>query len=312
MNTLAESIKINGRVIKNRVVLPPMSLLGAAEDGTATEKMAQGYEAFAKGGFGMIVTEGLYIDEKYSKGAPKQPGFVTDQQMESWKPIIEKVHGNGAVMIAQLAHIGAFGRGENGTVAPSAIPFHPEMPVPKELTKDEIGEIVRAFGTAAKNAMATGFDGIEIHGAMGLVQQFLSGMTNHRIDEYGGTLENKMRFLLEIVKEVRNQTSPEFIVGVRVLEDETLNLENFEKLYHMLGQQEIDYIHTSEKDALKKTAVTGEDSFSSLVKKYSGKITIAAGGLGNKENALEAGQNADMISIGKAALANPNWVHANM
>ncbi len=309
MNKLTEQITINHKNIKNRVVLPPMSLLGATEDGAVTEKMAQGYEAFARGGFGMIVTEGLYIDETYSKGAPKQPGLVTEKQMNSWKPVVENVHDNGAVIIAQLAHIGVFGRGSNGTVAPSPIQINPEMPASKELSRDEIKEIEQSFGIAAKNAMNTGFDGIEIHGAMGLVQQFLSETTNHRTDEYGGTLENRMRFLQEIIAEVRKNTSPDFIIGVRVLEDERLSLKDTERLYHALGQQDIDYLHTSEKDALKKSAVSKEDTFSGLVRIYSGKTTIAAGGLGIKEQAIAAREDADMISVGKAALKNPNWAN---
>jgi 2,4-dienoyl-CoA reductase-like NADH-dependent reductase (Old Yellow Enzyme family) len=258
-NLIMEEIKMNNLTLKNRIVFPPMSKISAEKTGEATEKMKEYYEEFAKNGFGLIITEGAYVDEKKSRALEHQVGMANEAQEKAWMPITEAAHSYVSRIIAQIAHSGL---------------------ITDITTIEEIQEDVKAFGIAAARAERAGFDGVEIHAALGLPNQFLSKKQNTREDTYGVDVAGRMRFLLEAIAEVKAQTSTDFIIGVRVRPGEDENEADMEQFFTTLGKAGVTYLHTSEMDALKPVFEGSGETYSAIAKKYSKVIVIAAGGLG--------------------------------
>lgn len=208
---LLEKGKIGSNILSNRVVMAPMTRSRAGENGVINPSAALYYAQRA--GAGLIISEGIDISEQ-AIGMPNTPGIYTAEQINAWKAITAAVHQAGGKIFAQLSHAGrvAHSLNKNGNipVAPSAIAIkgqktftkqgEKDYEVPSELTIDEIKAIIGDYGTAAANAMRAGFDGVELHASLGyLPNQFLAESSNQRTDEYGGTIENRSRFILEVM-----------------------------------------------------------------------------------------------------------------
>lgn len=224
LDSLFSPITINKRQLKNRCIVPAMVMNLCEEDGSCTERFAAYHEAKAKGGFAMIITEDFAITNVAGKGHQYIGGLWKDEHIPGFKEYTDRLHKWGALSIVQLHHPGRqIGVIDKDTPwAPSAIPcpFSPDM-MPHEMTVAEIKLVVKQFGQAAARAKAAGFDGCELHGAHGyLIEEFMSPYSNKRTDEYGGDLCNRMRFALEIIHEVREQTGPDFIIGYKLSSDE--------------------------------------------------------------------------------------------
>lgn len=327
------SLNIGGLELKNRVGLAPMTRTSATEDGLATEQMVKYYSKFARGGFGLLITEGTYPDEAYSQGYKDQPGIANEQQVEAWKKVIGGVHKEGAKILCQIMHAGALSQGnryKSETIAPSVVKpkgeqltFYGgvgEFQVPNAITKEDIKEVVTSFTDAAKRAKKAGFDGIEIHGANGyILDQFLTDYTNLRTDEYGGTTENRVRLLVEIVEVIRQEVGSEYPVGIRISQGKVNDYEHKWKngeedariIFDSLSKAGVDFIHVTEYDALNPAFEENGPTLASLAKKY-GKVTVFANGklheAGKAEQIITKG-DADVITIGTGALANPDWVN---
>ncbi|QYG12792.1 alkene reductase [Microbacterium sp. PAMC22086] len=199
--------------LSNRVVMAPLTRTRADDDGVPTTTMAEYYRQRA--GQGLIISEGTWPAVE-GKSYPGQPGIVTPAQIEGWKPITAAVHDAGGTIVMQLMHGGRVGHpaisGEPRVVAPSALAApgqtrtpegKADLPVAHALTLDEIPEVIEQFAQAARNAIAAGFDGVEVHGANGyLVHEFLSPVSNIRDDRYGGSPENRARFAIEVTAAV--------------------------------------------------------------------------------------------------------------
>ncbi|MBP5801096.1 alkene reductase [Microbacterium maritypicum] len=199
--------------LSNRVVMAPLTRTRADDDGVPTATMAEYYRQRA--GQGLIISEGTWPAVE-GKSYPGQPGIVTPAQIEGWKPITAAVHDAGGTIVMQLMHGGRVGHpaisGEPRVVAPSALAApgqtrtpegKADLPVAHALTLDEIPEVIEQFAQAARNAVAAGFDGVEVHGANGyLVHEFLSPVSNIRDDRYGGSPENRARFAIEVTAAV--------------------------------------------------------------------------------------------------------------
>jgi len=195
--------------LANRFAVAPMTRVSATPDGVPTSEMADYYAAFAEGGFGLVITEGIYPDSSYSQGYLNQPGLSTPSQVEGWREITGRVHAAGRRIVAQLMHAGAISQGNPHSaelVGPSAVQPKGEMmpeyggqgswPMPRALTAGEIEEVIAGFAAAAVRAYDAGFDGVEIHGANGyLLDQFLTVYTNQRTDTYGGPVANRIRLM---------------------------------------------------------------------------------------------------------------------
>ena len=329
---LFENVSLGNTTLDNRVGVAPMTRISATSEGLVTDQMVSYYTSFAQGGFGLIITEGTYIDDKYSQTYFDQPGIVYDEQAQAWKKVVDSVHQAGAKIFMQLQHSGFLSQGNRfrqETLGPSAIqPIGEQLTMylgegpfstPREATKEEITEVVASFVNAAKRAQSAGFDGIEIHGANGyLLDGFLTDYTNQRTDEYGGSTENRVRLSVEVSKAIREEVGKDFTIGIRIsqakVNDNTHKWagkeQDAEIIFGQLGQADLDYIHVSEYVAWKPAFYTSVSLFASLAKKYGEIPVIANGHLEDPERARKIIENgeADVITLGKGALANHDWV----
>ncbi|HVI40391.1 MAG TPA: FAD-dependent oxidoreductase, partial [Anaerovoracaceae bacterium] len=210
---------------RNRGVMPSMVTNYCNEDGSVSDRFIAYHEARAKGGVGLIIVEAAYVD-RLGKGFTFQIGIDNDQLIPGLKKLTDQVHKYGAKIAIQIYH---GGRQANTMVtceplvAPSAIPCPVMQSMPKELSVDEIKALVDDFADAAERAKKAGFDAVEVHGAHGyLLNQFLSPNSNHRTDEYGGSVENRRRFPLEVVDAVRNRVGVDFPIIYRITSEEFL------------------------------------------------------------------------------------------
>ncbi|ENU36945.1 MULTISPECIES: NADH:flavin oxidoreductase/NADH oxidase family protein [Acinetobacter] len=222
MSQIADSIQIRNTTFKNRIIKGAMSEALANHDGQPNDLHIGLYEAWAKGGLGCAITGNVMV----SIAAKNEPGVVVIEterdlaKLQQWAAVGKKY---GMVQLIQLSHPGRqCPKGLNKeTVAPSAVPFSPMLATmfgtPRELKHEEILDIIQRFATAAAICEKAGFEGVQLHGAHGyLISQFLSPLTNKRTDQWGGSIENRSRFLLEIYKAVRAATSENFIISVKL------------------------------------------------------------------------------------------------
>lgn len=211
IDNLYTGIKVGKTELNHRVVLAPLTRFRSNEDRTATDLMVEYYSQRATVPGTLLITEATFISER-SGLYPNAPGIWSEDQIRSWKKVSDAVHAKGSSIFMQLWALGKAGSkkllNQKGYdyVAPSALaPKSPnvitrEVEVPREMTKAEIKEYVQDFAQAAKNAIAAGMDGVELHGAHGyLLNQFYDAYSNQRTDEYGGSIENKCRFLFEVL-----------------------------------------------------------------------------------------------------------------
>ncbi|MDF3308141.1 NADH:flavin oxidoreductase [Rhodococcus sp. T2V] len=328
---LFDQLQMGPTTLPNRVALAPMTRVSGAEDGSATDTMAAYYEVFAAGGFGLVITEGLYTDTRFSQGYEYQPGLATAEHAASWTPVVDRIHAQGAKVVAQLMHAGAQSQGNrytDVTVGPSAIaPKGSQLamyrgdgpyPQPREITAEEIAEVRRGFVQSALLARDAGFDGIEIHSANGyLLDEFLTDYLNARTDEYGGSVTNRVRLIREILTEVRAAVGSTLTVGVRISQAKvsdphhrwTGGEADAEIIFGEVAAAGVDYIHTTEYRALEPAFADSPRSLATLAKKYAGVAVIANGQLDEPADAstVLTTESADVVALGKPALANRDW-----
>lgn len=234
MSKLFDEVRIGNFNLKNRIVMAPMTRSRALEDGTPSDLAVEYYGQRAS--VGLIISEGTQPSDD-GQGYINTPGIYTQSHINGWKKITSKVHSEGGKLFIQLMHVGRVSHPDNTShhrqaVAPSAIAPNTDIftakgmkgiPIPRELTEEEIKGIINEFRLAARSAIEAGADGVEIHGANGyLIQQFLSENANHRQDAYGGSIENRSRFAIEVAKAVVDEIGAER-TGVRFSPGGTLN-----------------------------------------------------------------------------------------
>ena len=303
--------------------MAPMTRCRSVDNHIPNDLMATYYAQRASAG--LIITEGTQISTQ-GIGYPATPGIHTDAQIEGWKKVTKAVHDKEGRIFLQLWHVGRVSHSSfhEGTppVAPSAIKpagaiytyeGMQDFETPKALSVEEIKEIIKEYVHGAKNAMEAGFDGVEIHGANGyLIDQFLRDGTNERKDQYGGNIENRVRFLFEIIEGISAQIGSDK-VGVRLSPSGTFNSmsdsdpqKHFEYICYKLNEFKLAYLHII--DALEGDIRHGANviELSVLRDAYTG-VLIANGGY-TKERANKAIENhqADAIAFGALFLANPD------
>ena len=334
MSILTESLfqpgSLAGTQFKNRLAVAPMTRVSSLEDGCIGPLMTEYYQSYAAGGFGMIITEGLYTDKAYSQAYYRQPGLTDADQAMSWQPVIRAVKRHGAKIIAQLMHAGGlsqYTQYRDHSAAPSAVqPLGQQMSfyygdgpyrLPAAMTVADIEAAIEGFTEAAIRAKEVGFDGVELHGANGyLLDQFLTTYTNQRTDEFGGNLENRLRIFQKLILAVRRAVGNEFLLGIRFSQKKVNDSEYCwpegeaaaEQVFRLVAECGVDFIHTTEPE-LCGAAFEGSDSLAALAKRYSGLPVIANGGVQQPEEAAKilVAEQADFVSLGKAALVNPDW-----
>ncbi|MBM7553274.1 NADH:flavin oxidoreductase [Thalassobacillus pellis] len=324
---------IKNKTLKNRYVVAPMTRISAEQDGRANDTMKQYYERYAKGGFSAIISEGIYIDESYSQGYDDQPGLAREDHVQAWKPVVNAVHNHDSLMIAQLMHAGGQSQGNvytNETISSSDVPPKGEQlgfyggsgpfQTPKAMTEQDIKQVKDAFVQSAVRAKEAGFDGVEIHGANGyLLDQFLTDYLNHREDQFGGSKENRLRIILEIIQDIRNAVSSDYILGIRISQIKVADPDHkwaegekeAEYIFSQLGQTSLDYIHVTDGDATNPTFGENTRTLAQAAKDFGKLPVIANGKLGDPDKAeqLLIDNHADLISVGTSALANPDLPH---
>ena len=217
MPALFESTEINGMTLKNRFVRSATYEGMAEPDGQVTDELLDCMAELARGEVGLIISGHAYVIREGQAG-PRQMGLYSDELIDGLKQMASVVHDNGGRIAAQLAHAGKWGIGK-GAFAPlsSSDVMADEVQTATAMTSADIERTVKAFGDAARRAVDAGFDAVQIHSAHGyLLTQFLSPFYNRRADEYGGSLENRARLLIEVYEEIRKQVGPEFPVLVKI------------------------------------------------------------------------------------------------
>lgn len=334
---LFESTQLGPYTLKNRIVLPPLTRSRSSQPGNIPNDLMADYYR-QRAGAGFMVTEGTQIEPR-GQGYAWTPGIHSPEQVEGWRKITAAVHAEGSIIFAQLWHVGRVSHnslqpGGAAPVAPSAIAADnvkvfvetgpgqgalTEPSVPRALTTAEVKELVQLYAQAARNALDAGFDGVELHCANGyLVNQFISSHTNRRTDEYGGPLQNRLRFLREVVQAVADVVGKERL-GVRFAplfastEEDRVYLglveenphETYIEAIKVLEQVGIAYVSLAEADW--DNAPELPETFRNDVRSnFSGKILYA--GKYNVERGVrvvKAGWG-DLIAFGRPFIANPD------
>jgi len=241
-------LDVAGVSLKNRIITSPMYVGYGNADGTVSERMISHYERRAKGGAAMVITEYVCVHESGAE-AQNQVQIWKDDAIAGLKRLSEAVHRHGAFSSLQLVHGGRHSKLKD-RMAPSAVPFEPApgaKVIPREMTGEEIGTVIKAFGDAAGRALESGFDGVEIHGGTGYLHtQFISPRLNKRTDEYGGDEQRRMRFALDTVGAVRDTVGSDMIVGYHFMADELMpggfTLEDAKKFAPRLEAAGVSYL----------------------------------------------------------------------
>lgn len=318
-------IKFRNVELKNRWVMSPMCMY-SCENGLANDFHFVHYGSRAQGGTGLIIVEATGVEPR-GRITNHCMGIWTDEQAEKLRKIVEFVHQHSESKIGiQLAHAGRKGSTWNNvqipveegweTIAPSSIPYHPKERIPHALTAEEIKEQVQHFKLAARRAAAAGFDVIEIHAAHGyLLHQFLSPLSNIRTDEYGGSFENRIRFLLEVVDSVNEELDENIALFVRISGTEYAengwNVDDSVALSKILKQHKVDLVDVSSGGNIHGAKIEVRAGyqvpFASKVRHEAEADTGAVGLITTAEQAEEILQKgeADLIFIAREILRNP-------
>ncbi|WP_336366140.1 NADH:flavin oxidoreductase [Marinobacter sp. C2H3] len=331
MSDVMQSVRFSSLDLPNRFALAPMTRTSAEPDGTPNDLMAEQYEGYARGGFGLIITEGTYTDNLASQGYANQPGLTNDAQVAGWRRIVERVHQAGSKIVAQLMHAGAqfqANRFQDHPLAPSAVapkgaPLglygdQAAWQVPTIMTDDDIRAAIDGFAKAASNAKRAGFDGIEIHGANGyLLNQFLSTHFNRREDTWGGSLENRLRFVVEVVRSVRAAVGDDFPVGIRLSQATVTDPDyqlpegeaGFRRIVEAVRDAGADFVHTTDGAVDRPHLVDSDQSLASVAAGVDGLALIVNGGIDETNHMdIAARFPGALLAVGKKALANPDFV----
>lgn len=311
--------------LQNRVVMAPMSRR-RVDKGIPNDLMVIHFKQRASAG--LIITDNTAVSSN-GVGYLNVPGIYNEAQKEGWKKVVDAVHAEGGKIFIQLVHAGRIGhpfiQGGQSLVAPSAVPVtekmkvpdgtHQAIPLAKELDATGIQKMISAHIDAAKNAMDVGFDGVEIHGAHGfLVDQFLNPHANQRVDSYGGSIENRSRFLLEITSGIV-QAIGKNKVGIRLSPFRSINglqpypveEETHQYLVTKLNKLDILYIHLSNA-MMKGESLIPRDFIQEIRKQFSNLLLITGGYTADTaERDLNLGI-ADLIGFGRPFISNPDLV----
>ncbi|MEU6026077.1 alkene reductase [Streptomyces tauricus] len=322
MTSLFQRYDLGALTLPNRVVMAPMTRVRAAAGGLATPSMATYYAQRASAG--LIVTEGVQ-PSLIGQSNPGTPGLHTDEQQESWRQVTDAVHANGGRIFAQLMHGGRVSHPDTTgfqPVGPSAVaavgdvftPTGPQpAPVPRALETAEVPEHARSYGDAARRAVDAGFDGVELHGANGyLISQFLSTNANLRSDGYGGSVANRIRFAVEAVSATVEAVGAAR-TGIRLSPggtfwgvEETEVTELYTALLGELARLDVAYVHIE--------ATSDEEVLLKLRRAWPGTLVMnPVLPMGPKQTGRSdadhwLGLGADLISFGRAFIANPDLV----
>lgn len=312
------------KTIKNRIVMAPMTTWSSNDDLTISDEEAKYYKQRVNGA-GLVITGCTHVTPN-GQGFTNEFAGYSDEFIPSLRKLADAAKSGGAPAVLQIFHAGDKALPELDVVSASAYqleatPFSPSVET-RELSHEEILSTIRAFGDTTRRAIEAGFDGVEIHGAHGfLIQNFWSPATNQRTDQWGGTLENRLRFPLAIIKEIKkvietHATKP-FMLGYRFSPEESskvdgLRMKDTYELIDFLIEQKLDYIHASLDHVTSKPADSQDEKtrIELILEKANGKVPVlAAGSIVTPDDALKAMElGLPLIAIGRTLIMNPDWV----
>ncbi len=336
-----QPITIHKTVFPNRIVMAPMGRLFNDPQGIPHADYIEYFRLRAAGGTGVIMTEGCMIPHPVAAYAPNTAAIFGDEALAVWRQCVDAVHAHGATMISQIWHGGLFRKPLEFLAADEPVPVNPHlrpvgpsgwhMPnvgmdgtifpgvkVCEAMTEKDIEDCIIAFGDAAANAQMAGFDAIDIHGAHGyLIDQFLWDRTNQREDQWGGSLENRVRFAVEVTKEIRRRVGPDYPVFLRwsqwkqadygaVLANSPKELE---AILTPLADAGVDVFDCSTRRIWEPEFPDSELTIAGWCKKLTGKLAMAVGSVGLEQelnpnsqyNKLFKGGARDDVDVSRPA-----------
>ncbi|EFL27716.1 oye family NADH-dependent flavin oxidoreductase [Streptomyces himastatinicus ATCC 53653] len=338
--TLSRPFTLRGLTVPNRIVMAPMTR-DFSPGGVPGADMARYYARRAAGGVGLIVTEGTYVRHDSAGDSVRAPLFHGEDALAGWKNVVAEVHRAGGRIMAQICHVGvqrAEGSGpvpDAPTVGPSGLGLD-GAPAGKAMTQNDLDAVIAAFADAAAAAERTGFDGVELHGAHGLlIDQFLWERTNRRTDGYGGDPVARTRFAAEIVAACRKAVSADFPIVFRTSQWKVNNYDarlattpqELEAILTPLAEAGVDAFHSSTRRYWLPEFEDSDLNLAGWTKKLTGKATISVGSVGldkEFEPGFQSGSRTgvagieplldrlerdefDLIAIGRALIADPEW-----
>lgn len=328
-DALFQPIKLGKLELKNRIVMPPMTRSRATQPGNCANDMMAAYYA-QRASAGLIVAEGTQISP-LGQGYAWTPGIYSEEQIAGWKKVTDAVHAKQGTIFAQLWHVGRVTHPDNTggeqPISSSALkaqnvkvfvdngqqePGFVDVVEPREMSKQDIQEVIEQYRQAALNAIEAGFDGVELHAANGyLINQFIDSDANNRIDEYGGSIENRLRFLAQVVAAMTDAIGADR-VGVRLAPFTSLNgtvdktpVETYTAAAVLLNKLNVVYLHIAEVD-WDDAPETPIEFKQAIRQAYQGTIIYA--GRYDSDKAAQAINDglADMIGFGRPFIANPD------
>lgn len=332
--------------LRNRIVMAPMTR-SLSPDKIPGDDVAAYYRRRAEGGTGLIITEGTNPDHAAATAYPNVPGFYGSAGLAGWKKVVDSVHAAGGVIIPQLWHCGSYR--QPGTEPDPAVPgmgpsaiVHPDHAgkgvAPRAMTQADIDEVIASYARAAAAARDLGFDGVELHGAHGyLIDQFFWERLNQRTDRYGGSLEARLTFAVDLLQRVREAVGAAFPIVLRFsqwkLGDYSARMlpspAELERFLLPLAAAGVDVFHASTRRFNDPEFEGSNLNLAGWTKKITGKPTITVGSVGldldivgalfEGGTALSAGLDAllerldngefDLVAVGRALLADPAWAN---
>jgi 2,4-dienoyl-CoA reductase-like NADH-dependent reductase (Old Yellow Enzyme family) len=321
MTYLLQPLKVRSMTLANRLVMPPMATAKAGTDGKVSQAVLDYYAEKSRGGYiALVIIEHSYVTPQ-GKASDNQLSVSDDKMIPGLRKLAEVIHRNGSKAAMQINHAGSAALEEvTGTtpLAPSAIANPRRGDMPREMTRQEIGDIINAFKDAGRRVKEAGFDGVEIHSAHGyLLNQFLSPLTNKRTDKYGGDIGNRIRIHLQVIEAVRSAVGPEFPVQVRLgasdFTEGGTTIAESKIAARALEKAGVDIIHISGGFiGYTPPGLTGQGYFAPLSEAIKSAVSIPViltGGITEVDAAekLLAERKADLIGVGRAILQDSTW-----
>lgn len=319
MTTLLTPLTVKNMQLKNRIVLPPMASEKATEKGEVTPELVEHYRRYAEAGVGLIITEHAFVEPR-GKNSVRQMSVADDNMIPGLKQLAEGIRQAGGVSGVQINHCGMAGKPEivGQPIGPSALrhPRREEGEPARELSRDEIKALVQTFAQAAGRVKRAGFDMVEIHSAHGyLITQFNSPLSNHRTDEYGGSLEKRFTFAREVIAAVRREVGADYPVLFRLGADDLmaggLTLEDSKRVAPMLAEAGVDIFDLS--GGFGGYRGDGDQGYFAYLTEGLKQVVdvpvICTGGVLDYEVAdrLVREGKADLVGIGRAMLKDYDW-----
>ena len=326
-DTLFSPFKLKNFTLKNRLGVAPMTRTSAVEDSIPRQDVLDFLVTRAKKNAAIVYTEAIVTDYESAQGYPGQARLTTQRQIDAWKKVTGDIRNHDAVSICQMFHCGRMAwkaiNPAGRVIAPSSVTPAQDNPftgapyeIPDEMSPFDMAHVINGFKETARGAMAAGFDGVEVHAAHGyLLNQFLSSYSNKRTDEYGGSMENRFRFVREVIEAVREVIPHDHLLVVRVsnwgIADMDVSLfkdkAEWQEMIRLFDTLPIDAISVSTYDHGMDAFGTGH-TMAALTRQVTSLPLMICGKIHDRKSAEKALKDADIILSGKSSLLNPDWV----